>query len=83
MTPERVQPSFATDPLRFIAPLTSEKLIVYIYIHFYLSLAEKLSRVSQLHANREFTNSVCSNNGAASMTSSRNVQSYSDSHVLL
>ena len=47
------------------------KLIAYIYIHFSLSLDENLSRRSHLQANIEFTHSVCSNSGTATLTSCR------------
>ena len=56
------------------------KFIAYIYIHFSLSLDEKLSRRSHLQANNEFTNSVCWNSGTASMafTTSNHIR---ESHV--
>ena len=70
MNPEGVHVSFASDPLRFIAPSAVHssmnnrkiKLIAYIYIHFSLSLVEKSPRRSHLQQT-ENLHTVCVQTG--------------------
>ena len=60
------------------------KLFAYIYIHFSLSLIEKLTRRSHLQANREFTYSVTcvfkQRNGRNGVTTFATSNHIGDSH---
>ena len=84
INPEGVHVSFTSDQLSVHSSVNVRKikLIAFIYIHFYLSLVDKLSRRSHLQANREFTQSVCSNwgsvNGIMTFTTSNHI---GESHV--